>query len=377
MKPIKLSADDRSVYEDGFNDFAVFKAEGCNNLPAHRHSDGRVMTAWELTDDERKCIADGGVVQMVLWTGGKVPPMILGVRPEFVPPAVYHGKVSDEFLNLLGAKKALAQAGDNIPAVPAYVVVKRESSGGDLWFWDNAHRRWRRSMSLKYAWADELSTKYISASLVDSFIMTFYLRSNETPAQKYDNLTEVPAGQYIIARRDSISGTLRFWDIAGFWRSMVVLNCVWGDEQEAKAKSEYLTDSFVMAFYLKRSRTMKQIKIFSHYDPTKIEAEVNDFLRHNPGWVLVSHTHQLHQCEFHTIVLAREQECANPLKIRVYVVAKRDLRNDDNLLFWDNELGRWQESMSLKYAWADMQHAIDVSEKVEDSFVRYFYLTKE
>jgi hypothetical protein len=82
MKPIRTSHTNQ-----------VFKLEGGteeNDLPVERYieEDGSVLLAsvWELTDEERKWIAEGGRIRLTVWGTGH-------------PPVAFHVQsLADDFL---------------------------------------------------------------------------------------------------------------------------------------------------------------------------------------------------------------------------------------------------------------------------------------
>lgn len=54
----------------------------CEDLPAAVTCDGTIISRWELTDVERRMIANGAHVYVFVWTGGnKLQPISTAVGP--------------------------------------------------------------------------------------------------------------------------------------------------------------------------------------------------------------------------------------------------------------------------------------------------------
>jgi len=77
----------------------------------------RVMSRWQLTDEERQLVADGGGVYLSLWTYGQIPPSAIQImRSAGCADAVRAGMQLDKELSeragILGAfiEKQLSEA---------------------------------------------------------------------------------------------------------------------------------------------------------------------------------------------------------------------------------------------------------------------------
>lgn len=63
----------------------------CDGLPILRHMDGRCISQWELTPDERAAIAGGANIWLSVWSGRTQPPV--GLVPTETPDPAALGEV--------------------------------------------------------------------------------------------------------------------------------------------------------------------------------------------------------------------------------------------------------------------------------------------